>query len=427
MIHHLFSAFRQFSRNARLAFLSAGIVWFSVFGVYAVLFNLYLLRLGFGAEYIGLVNACGLLSGSFFSLPAGEFGRRWGTRRSMLLGLTIALIGYGVVPATPLLPPPLHGGWLLMAYLLACLGSLGLYMVNVTPFLMGATSLQERNRAFSILTALPTAAAFVGALVGGVLPQFVATGMASSLERSAPYGLSLLIGASLLAIAILAISATQEPSLPDPAVVAAPALSGPAPLRLMVVMALLLFVRAAGQGALRVFANVYMDDGLGVPTALIGTVSALGQLLGIPAALLTLLLAARLGQASTYSLAILGMAGCLLPLGLVPRWEAAAFGFVGATALFALASPAITVFEQSLVTAKWRPAMEGTVMTSVNLGRGAMALAGGYLIKSAGYSALFLTSSALMAAGAILFWVYFRVPRGELRHQAQAEARSCSG
>ncbi|MGQ9556285.1 MAG: MFS transporter [Anaerolineae bacterium] len=426
MIHRPFPRLHQFSRNAQLAFLSAGIVWFSVFGVYAVLFNLYLLRLGFSAEFIGLVNACGLLSGSFFSLPAGEFGRRWGTRWSMLLGLALALIGYGGVAVTLLFPPSVRGVWLLVAYLLACLGSLGLYMVNVTPFLMSATSLQERNRAFSILTALPTAAAFLGALVGGVLPRLLAAGIASSLESPASYGLSLLVGASLLVIAILATSVTQELNQPDPAAVIASSPGGPAPLQLMAVMALLLFVRAAGQGALRVFANVYMDDGLGVPTALIGTVSALGQLLGIPAALLTPLMAARLGHVGTYSVAILGMAGCLLPLGLVPRWEVAAFGFVGATALFALASPAITVFEQSLVTAKWRPAMEGTVMTSVNLGRGAMALAGGYLIESAGYGALFLTSSALMAAGAILFWLYFRVPRGELLRQAQAKARSCS-
>ena len=35
---------RRFNRNARLVFLSAALTWFSTFGVYSVLFNLYVLR-----------------------------------------------------------------------------------------------------------------------------------------------------------------------------------------------------------------------------------------------------------------------------------------------------------------------------------------------------------------------------------------------
>lgn len=38
---------------------------------------------------------------------------------------------------------------------------------------------------------------------------------------------------------------------------------------------------------------------------------------------------------------------------------------------------------------------------------------GGYQIKAVGYSDLFLVAAGLAAAGALLFWAYFRVPRAD--------------
>ena len=58
--------------------------------------------------------------------------------------------------------------------------------------------------------------------------------------------------------------------------------------------------------------------------------------------------------------------------------------------------------------------MSGAVNMAFGLSFSAMALGGGYLIGALGYRSLFLTGAGLTAAGALLFWAYFRVPRGEL-------------
>ena len=42
-----------------------------------------------------------------------------------------------------------------------------------------------------------------------------------------------------------------------------------------------------------------------------------------------------------------------------------------------------------------------------------MALGGGYVIPALGYRSLCLMGAGLMAIGTVVFWAYFRVPRGE--------------
>ncbi|NPV07367.1 MAG: MFS transporter [Anaerolineae bacterium] len=410
---------RRFGRDARLVFLAAAVLWFSIFGVYSVLFNLYLLRLEFGPEFVGLVNAGGLLSGSLCALPAGEIGRRWGTRRAMAGGLALAALGYGLAPLASAVPEDVRAPWLLVTYFIGCLGAFAVYMVNVTPYLMGVTDEEQQNHAFSLLSAIPAAAAFLGSLAGGLLPSAFAGLSGAGLDSAAPYGSSLILAALLLLPAVGAVWRAGNPrSDPAPPQAKGGRNSGGAPIGLMAALAVALFVRACGQGTTRVFFNVYLDDGLAVPTSLIGTLAAVSQLVAIPAALTTPLLARRWGNARTYVVAILGMAAGLLPLALIPRREAAALGYLGVTVFFALASPSITVFSQSLVPTRWRPTMEGSVMMAVNLGRASMAFGGGYIIASSGYRTLFLTGATLMVAGALLFWGYFRHPRGELARTA---------
>lgn len=411
---------RRFSRSVRLIFLGAALVWFSVMGVHAVLFNLYVLRLGYGPEFVGQVNATGLLAGSLFCLPAGELGRRFGCRRTMIAGLLLAALGYALIPLAGVMPAQARAGWLTGSYLLACLGSWSLYQVNVTPFLMGATRADEHTHAFSVFSALPTAAAFLGALVGGFLPGAFAALMRVSPASAAPYGVSLLIASVALLPAALALAHTDDVDRSPAAVAHVLPRDGRVPVALIVMMSLLLLVRAAGQGSVRVFYNVYLDEGLGVPTPLIGTIAAVGQPLAIPAALLTPILAARWGNARTYTLAALGMAASLLPLALVPSLAAAAVGYVGVISLFAIAATAVTVYGQAMVLPQWRPLMEGSVMMAVTFGWASMGYGGGYIIRTFGYGGLFLTGATMIAAGALLFWWYFRVPRGEYAVPAAA-------
>src|SRR5262245_2956522 len=82
-------------------------------GSYAVLLNLYLVRLGYGPELIGLVNSAGTLTFALFSLPAGVMGQRWGSRRIMLIGLGLMLVACILFPLADMLAPGQRLPWLM--------------------------------------------------------------------------------------------------------------------------------------------------------------------------------------------------------------------------------------------------------------------------------------------------------------------------
>ena len=137
---------RLFSRDVRLYLVTSALFGFTYFGVHTVLLNLYLRRLGYGPEFIGLVNGAGFLAFSLFSLPAGALGTRWDVRRMMIAGMGLMVAGYGLLPLADLMPVTWQQGWLPATRVLAGLG-MALYIVNASPFLMSATGPEERHRA----------------------------------------------------------------------------------------------------------------------------------------------------------------------------------------------------------------------------------------------------------------------------------------
>jgi MFS family permease len=403
----------SFSRNARLLLFTSALIGFAYMGIYVMLFNLYLLRLGYEPKFIGLVNAAAQLGFALFSLPSGALGKRWGSRRMSITGLSIAILGLGLLPLVEMLPLTWQSTWLMTTYIIVWLGG-GLYLVNMLPLMMAATSPTERDQVFSTRQAIIPLAGFAGSLVGGFLPGFLAKLLGSTLGQPTPYRLALFFGAGLLVPAVLALLVTDDVASTSVVVgqmKTSSKMTGTLPIGLMTFMALVVFLLVAGNSTARIFFNLYLDDGLELPTFWIGMLVAIGNLLGGTIALLTPLAIARWGKGRTISVGIYGLALSLLPLALVAHWGAAGFGFVGVTALFNFTMPALTVCQQEIVPPQWRSTMAGAVSMATGLSTAATAFGGGYLITAFGYQSLFLMGAGLAAIGATLFWGYTWVPR----------------
>nr|HMN31644.1 hypothetical protein [Caldilineaceae bacterium] len=154
-----------------------------------------------------------------------------------------------------------------------------------------------------------------------------------------------------------------------------------------------------GSAVAMTFFNVYMDNGLEIPTAQIGIAISLGRLSAVPAALLTPLLAARLGNVQVTALASLGIALFLVPMALLPVWYAAAMGYVGVIALTSVRYPAFMVYTMEIVPAKYRATLTGAGEMAVGLSFAVLAFAGGFIITTGGYGPLFLLGAALNLVG----------------------------
>ena len=205
---------RDFNRDVRLYLITTMLIGLTVDGgVYTVLFNLYLLRLGYGPEFVGLVNGAGMLVFALFCLPAGTLSGRWGNRRMMIAELTLLLIGCGLLPFAESRTGNWQAGWLFITWCFAFIG-FAVYFVNTAPFAMQVTHQSERNHVFSVQAALWSLAGFAGSLVGGFLPGIFAIYLGVSLDQAAPYRYSLLAAGLLLIPSVLAIGATRESTHP---------------------------------------------------------------------------------------------------------------------------------------------------------------------------------------------------------------------
>ncbi|MBT6145719.1 MAG: MFS transporter, partial [Gemmatimonadetes bacterium] len=237
MIQGYRASWPHYSRNARLFLLSATIAGFSYSGIYFLLANLFLVRLGYDEQFIGIFVATGALSFALSSLPAGVLGRRWGSRRTMTAGYAVLACGLALVSLAPLFAEPWRARWLIATCALRELGN-AFYMVNANPFLMAATTPRERGHVFSTRGAVVPLAGFVGSIMGGVLPARIAGWTDRSTDDPMTYLLPLLLGGLMLLPGLLALmSARAADEVPGPGAPAVdlpkpdPALEAPRPLR----------------------------------------------------------------------------------------------------------------------------------------------------------------------------------------------------
>jgi len=401
---------RAFSPSLRHFLLATALGATAVFGIVAVLQNLFLLRLGFDARFIGLLLGVGQMVWAAAALPAGLLSNRIGLRNGLLLGHGVTGMGLALMLLVESQPESLWQTWLLGSQGVTMLG-VAFISVNIPPYLMAVTGEQERRYAFATFQAVIPATAFLGSLIAGLLPGLFAGWLDLSVEQAAPYRLTLWVGPILIFLALLPLS-RADPAKPV-GLRKQQAAAEPAPMRWLIFFGLFVFVQVIGEGAVRTFFNVYLDSALAVPSAQIGTIMGLAQLLPIATALSAPLLIARFGTGYSLVAAILAVSLCLLPLAAGPQLVIAALSFMGVIAVVTVANTVRDLFGQEMVLPRWRTASQGVAIIGLALGWAAAGVVGGYLIERVGFGVVFLAGavSALVSAGLLV---------GFLRRQAPA-------
>lgn len=385
-------------------------------GIFSVLQNLYLLRLGYGPEFIGTFNSAGLFVFALLSLPIGSI-RRYSSRQLLLIGLSIIWLGMLAIPAAQWLPDPWQRVMLLGGRIVGLVG-LSFFFVHGAPFLMSVTKGEWQNRSLAWQTAVLAIAGFAGGLLGGYLPGWISIATGIPLSEPDPYQYPLFLSVILLVVAFFAIKQTAEPialpvSLPEAETEITRQQSKKFPWTgpiwmLVILITLVRILQVSATGAIITFANVYFDDGLGVSTDKIGLVTAIGRLASVPIALYTPYFLARWGSFKVVIVISLASAAASLPMVLSDSWELAGVGYILASAAGPLRYLSFLVFTLALVSPERRALISGAGEMSIGFGFALMALVGGYLISGFGYQTLFGVSIVLSVIGAGLHWLVFR-------------------
>ncbi len=208
MLATYLAALRASGRNVRLLLLLTFMMGFTIDGgIQPVIFNLYLVRMDFGPEFIGQVNSAGSAVFAVMSLMAGALAGYWGRpgpRRTMVIGMSGIVIGTSLIPladsAAPVWQARLIVGGILVAY-----GGLAAFYANLGPFLLLTARPSDRSALFAVQTAVYAMAAFAGGSLGGLIPGWVSAVTGMPLTEPLPYRVPLLV-ISITAVVALAVT-----------------------------------------------------------------------------------------------------------------------------------------------------------------------------------------------------------------------------
>jgi predicted MFS family arabinose efflux permease len=329
--------------------------------------------------------AIGALSFASASVPGGALGTRLGTRRTMIVGATIMVLGMALFPLTEWVPREMRTLWIYVAQVVSSSGW-STYVVNQVPALMGFTTVENRKRAFAVKEACAGLGQFLGAFVGGLLPGAFAGLLQTTTDGPVPYRYGLVVSVLLAALTLvptLLIGPVEASRRARTERGARP------PLLPLALLAACAFMNNGAVASCKAFTSAYLDRQFGLPTSLIGTLASVGMALSILAALSGPRLARRRGSGNTMRIASLVLALALAQMALFPHWVAAGVGYAGMLALSAMWRPAYQVLQMELADPAWRSLMAGLGAMAMSLGFGAMSFGGGYIVAAAGYRTVF--------------------------------------
>lgn len=430
MLNSAMQAIRDFNPQARLFFISIVGLSVVVDGLYSVLLNLYLLRLDYGTEFIGLVNAVGLLTFGIASLPAGILGSRLSTTGLMKFGAVVCLVGGLMLPMAESLPP----GWQELGLALPpalMFGGFAFFFVNGAPFLINVVDDAYKNRAFALKAAAWSLAGFGGSLLAGLLPGAIAGLNAWTLDDPESYRVTFALASVLLALSTLLVmrlrplpTKSLSKAKSSPRAITEPRSGAglkpgwaPSVMMLIVIMTVIRLFQVAGSATAMVYFNVYMDQHLAVSTVMIGFMAAIGRLTGVPTALLTPALVQRWGNIRVVIGASLVASLCLMPMALVEHWLAASFGYIVAISMMSVRYAAFIVYILDLVPRTQQALMAGAGEAAAGLSFAMMALGGGFMLSVFTFRDLFLLGAFFSLFGTALFWLYVFVSKPKRKLQ----------
>ena len=156
---------RAFRWNARM-YLVFTIIFGAAMGVRRLIFNFFVLSLGYDEALLGTMITVHNLTALIAALPMGYLADRLGRKLSLISSTVLVALSVIIMVSFP-------KAWILIA--LNVVFGLGMSISSVTmgPFLMENSSEKERTYLFSFGSGLQMAAGFVGNWIGGYLPGWM--------------------------------------------------------------------------------------------------------------------------------------------------------------------------------------------------------------------------------------------------------------
>ena len=396
---------RNFSFDIKL-FLLYNLLANIGFGAIELVFNFYLLEIGYREDFIGEWRAVQTISMAVTALSIGVWINRYGPWRVIVAGFsvfTVASMAIGLTENRYMLD------------VLAVLFGAGLSCLfnPLMPFVMEYGKQDERQYVSAISFSLISFSIMLGSLVGGFSPsvfgRVFSSISAGSLEA---YRAAILTGAAFAALGLIPLLMMKEPRKQwEPADLKEAARSETVEARKQVRWDVAVFVAAGGLmsigvGMVTPFYNVFLKDN-GASDNQVGFIFALGSLTAAVIGLGAPMMANRLGSLNAVLVLRLSIIPVFLPLIFVPSLGLAVLAFLVRQASISMAWPIDSTFIGETLPPRARSGVFGLRSSAWNAGFAIATFAAGRIIVNSGYDLTFLSLMLFTAMSASLFYVYF--------------------
>ena len=383
-------------------------VGFSLFGIIMVAFNLYLLRMNYDTRFIGIANSCAPISFALTGILAGILGRSWGSRKTTATAFICLSLSVILIPATQFLSPENAKIAIIILRILTGSG-ISLFFVTSEPYMVSATTPENRVFIFSLGTGVRPAAAFFGALLAGFIPDKIAGFIGTDISSPLPFSYLLAFAGVILIPFIPIALSTKERLKIERSRTAKPQSTSVKPIAVtLLILCLSLMLRSSGESTALAFFNVFLEVVLTEPPWKIGIIMGFGQLIALPAALLSPFLTKKTGKVNATIIAILGMAIGLFIIMIAQDWLLAGLGYGLTNAALTMAIALGSVVHMETIPRKFRSISSGFFALAGGIGYGGMSFLGGFLIPNIGFTGLYLIGFSGCIVSAVIFLGYFK-------------------
>jgi MFS family permease len=389
-----------FRPNARLYLLYAIIAGIAI-GIFRLLFNFYVLSLGFDEKLLGNLVTIGSMTALIVALPMGYLADFLGRKRSLLIAAIMISLSIAIMVVWPVSP-------VLYAMNVVSGAAQSLAGMTMSPFLMENSGERERTYLFSFSMGIQMVSASVGNWIGGYLPTWVGGVRNVSAVSSQAYGGSILIVAIALAIAIIPLVLIKMPRLDHAErTLFAPfeyAAKNPKKLTKLI---LPMLITSIGAGLIMPFMNVFFRQQYHQSDQVIGVLFAWGSLAMGLGLLIAPPLADRLGKIQlvviTQGLSI----PFLILLGFSPVFWASTAAYYIRVALMNMSSPVYETFVMERVEPSHRAMVASLESMAWNFGWALSPTVSGILQVRYGFGPPFMGTIILYAISVFLYWFFW--------------------
>lgn len=392
----------HFSRNARL-FLAYALLAELGAGIWRVMFNLYLLALGFNMDFIGVVLGINFLFHGVMAFPAGLIADKFGRRFSFALSTVLALLSRGALLFTQ---DPL-GILLLMGFSGA---AEGFHAIAGGPFIMENCRPEERSHLFSLNSAFMMLSLFAGAMSGGLLP--VLWGNTLGIIPADPLAsrMALVVSLPLTLLGLVPLILISETRLPADRIESLKELFTLRNIQSHSIIAKLSvcsLLVGLGFGFVTPFFNVFFREVHLASYETIGSIMAVGSLGAGVATLFSPALVNRWGRVRSITVTTLLSIPFLLLMVFIPVLSMVAFFYMARISIWSLSLPLRQQLAMELVVTRERGTANGIVHMCFDIPAFPASVLAGFLLASNNYIAAFSLSAAIFAIPAFLYYYFF--------------------